>query len=87
MSEGNKAFRMAIAPAGQTPCRTLFCERLLNQGRRMRPLHIAGLEQGNPRPFLTAEHGAMPDAIRDRDAFVAFLTKNHLADADLAPSA
>jgi hypothetical protein len=53
----------------------------------MRPLHIAGLEQGNPRPFLTAEHGAMPDAIRDRDDFVAFLTKNHLADADLAPSA
>jgi DNA-binding GntR family transcriptional regulator len=67
MSEADKRFHMAIAAAGKNPYFAAFCDRLLDQGRRMLHLHFDCLERTRDGRLLANEHDEMLAAIRARD--------------------
>lgn len=69
MIEANHAFHMAVARAGRNPYYTSFYKRLLDEGRRMLHIHFEyKMLEPNGMRTIGADHTAMVEAIRDRDA-------------------
>ena len=69
MIEANHTFHMTVARAGKNPYYTAFYKRLLDEGRRMLHVHFEYkmLEPDGMRT-IGADHTAMVEAIRNRDA-------------------
>jgi DNA-binding GntR family transcriptional regulator len=69
MIEANHTFHMAVALAGKNPYYTSFYKRLLDEGRRMLHIHFEYMMlEPNGMQTIGADHTAMVEAIRDRDA-------------------
>ena len=69
MIEANHAFHMVVARAGRNPYYTSFYKRLLDEGRRMLHIHFEyKMLEPNGMQTIGADHTAMVEAIRDRDA-------------------
>jgi len=66
MIEANKDFHLAISAAGKNSYFTQFCERLLDEGRRMLRLYFQSLGDTLP-PGLAADHLELIKAIEDKD--------------------
>jgi DNA-binding GntR family transcriptional regulator len=69
MIEANHTFHMTVARAGKNPYYTSFYKRLLDEGRRMLHIHFEyKMLEPNGVQTIAADHTAMVEAIRDRDA-------------------
>jgi DNA-binding GntR family transcriptional regulator len=69
MIEANHHFHMTVARAGKNLYYTNFYKRLLDEGRRMLHIHFEyKMLQPDGVRNIAADHTAMVEAIRDRDA-------------------